>query len=71
MLPVRRVLSELGNLSIDGCGVSADAQLGDDEYGYADVAGVVYHPLTGEEIQVEEARRGIHEFRWPSGYEWD
>ena len=70
LFPVKRVISEIGSLSIDGCGVSVDAQLGSDEYGYADVAGVVYHPRTGEEIRVREARRGIYEFRWPSGYEW-
>ena len=70
LFPVKRVLAELGGLSIDSCGVSADAQLISDGHGYPDVAGVVYHPRTGEEIRVREARRGIYEFRWPSGYEW-
>jgi len=70
LLPVRKVISEIGSLSIDDCGVSVAAQLGSDESGFADVAGVVYHPLTGEEIRVSEARRGIYKFRWPSGYEW-
>ena len=70
LFPVKRVISEIGSLSIAGCGVSVDAQLGSDEYSYADVAGVVYHPRTGKEIRVREARRGIYEFRWPSGYEW-
>ena len=70
LFPVKRVIFEIGSLSIDSCGVSVEAQLGSDENGYADVAGVVYHPHTGEEIRVREARRGIYEFRWPSGYEW-
>ena len=70
LFPVIRVVSEIGSLTIDDCGVPDDAQLGRDEYGYADVAGIVYHPFTGEEILVTNARRGIYEFRWPSGYEW-
>ena len=70
LFSVIRVVSEVGSLIIDDCGVSDDAQLGRDESGYVDVAGVVYHPLTGEEILVRNARRGIYGFRWPSGYEW-
>ena len=71
LFPVKRVIYEIGSLSIDGCGVSTDAQLGSDEHGYTDVAGIVYHPRTGEVIRVKEARGGVYEFRWPSGYEWD
>ncbi len=66
LFPVTKVSFDLGNLSIDYCGVSIDAQVDGRDFGIE----VVYHPYTGEQIEVEGPSRGVRRFAGHSEFAW-
>ena len=66
LFPVTKISFDLGNLSIDYCGVTVDAQVVEMDSGIE----VVYHPYTGGQIEVEEPRQGVRRFAGSSEYAW-
>lgn len=66
LFPVAKVSFDLGNLIIEYCGVSIDAQVVERDFSVE----VLYHPYTGEQIEVEEPRRGVRRFAGHSEYAW-